>query len=66
MSHTCHAHACKKFVPPAMFMCRPHWFQLPANLRDAIWKHYRRGQELDKKPTRSYLAVSNYCIGFFV
>ena len=55
MGHSCHAHACNVMVPPAMFMCRRHWFMVPKPLRDAIWATYRRGQETDKNPSDPYL-----------
>ena len=55
MTHSCHAHACEKAVPPKMFMCKRHWFMVPKPLRDAIWLTYRRGQEVDKQPTDAYL-----------
>jgi len=40
-----------------MFTCRVHWFALPKELRDAIWREYRNGQEIDKRPSLAYLAV---------
>ena len=55
MTHTCHAYGCDKTVPPAMFMCKRHWFMVPKPLRDAIWATYRRGQETDKTPSAPYL-----------
>lgn len=50
MAHTCHAIGCSKKVPPAMFMCKSHWFRVPKFLRDGIWATYRPGQEKDWKP----------------
>ena len=32
-------------VPVSRLGCRPHWFALPKALRDAIWAHYRPGQD---------------------
>lgn len=63
MSHTCHAEGCSKRVPPKMFACRAHWFALPLKVRNAIWREYRAGQEVDKKPSVSYLAVQQYAVG---
>lgn len=57
MSHTCHAPDCKRPVPPRIFACKEHWFALSQNLRDAIWREYRNGQERDKRPSLRYLAV---------
>src|SRR5688572_3792847 len=63
MSHTCHAHGCERAVPPSMFMCRAHWYSLRKPMRDAIWREYRRGQEIDKSPSLRYLAVQQRAIG---
>jgi len=62
VTHHCHAHGCKVAVPPKMFMCRAHWFSLPKNLRDAVWREYRPGQERTKDPSCRYLAVTFLCI----
>jgi hypothetical protein len=43
MAHTCHAIACEVPVPPAMLMCRPHWFRVPKSLRDRVWAEYENG-----------------------
>lgn len=56
--HHCHWPGCAAQVPPAMWGCRKHWFMLPSNLRSAIWKHYRPGQEVTMTPSREYLAVA--------
>ena len=45
--HTCHWPGCDLQVPPAMWGCRGHWFQLPTKLRDEIWTVYTIGQEHD-------------------
>ena len=63
MSHKCHAHGCPAIVPPALFMCRIHWFSLRKPLRDAIWRHYVPGQENTKTPTASYMAVQQRAVG---
>lgn len=42
-----------------MWGCRKHWFMLPKNLRDKIWKAYRPGQEKDMQPSAEYLAVAD-------
>ena len=57
MSHTCHHPTCTKPVPPKMLACRSHWFQLPLELRNAVWKVYQPGQEITKTPSKEYLAV---------
>lgn len=44
-------------------MCKKHWYSLDSKLRDAIWKEYRVGQEIDKKASNRYLAVRQWSIG---
>lgn len=56
--HTCHWPECDQQVPPAMWGCRPHWFQLPKRLRDRIWATYEIGQETTMTPSRDYLAAA--------
>lgn len=62
MMHTCHAHGCTRAVPPRMFACREHWAAVRRVLRDAIWKEYRPGQEIDKNPSLRYLAVQRLAV----
>lgn len=60
MKHLCHAEDCKRVIPPQLAFCREHWYALPAKVRAAIWREYREGQEVDKKPSTAYLAVQAY------
>ncbi len=60
--HHCHAHDCQRVILPRLFMCRKHWFSLPVKLRDAVQSEYRRGQEIDKRPTARYMAVQQYAV----
>lgn len=62
MNHTCHAWKCRVEVPPAMFMCKMHWFMLPGHLRRDVWRHYVPGQEETKTPTNEYLDVARRAI----
>ena len=62
LKHYCHAEGCKILVPPKMLMCRPHWFQVPKHIRNAIWREYRPGQEIDKKPSEDYLEIMKAAI----
>jgi hypothetical protein len=64
MKHHCHATGCTHPVPPKLFMCRNHWYSLPKDMRDRIWKTYRRGQEIDKRPSAEYLEASRAAIKF--
>lgn len=60
--HTCHAHGCTASVPPRLFMCRLHWAQVKPVLQKLIWRYYRAGQEIDKKPSLMYLAVQQRAV----
>jgi hypothetical protein len=54
-AHECHAVRCTTPVPPKMFMCRKHWFMVPAVMQARIWATYRPGQERTKDPSPEYL-----------
>lgn len=56
--HRCHWPGCNVAVPPAMWGCRAHWFKIPKPLRDRIYRSYRPGQEIDKRPSREYLEAA--------
>lgn len=56
--HACHWPGCGEQVPPAKWGCRSHWFKLPKELRDEIWRSYRPGQELDRRPSRAYVEAA--------
>jgi hypothetical protein len=60
--HTCHARGCNKPVPPKLLMCLKHWRMVPGDLQRLVWRHYRPGQEIDKKPTREYLEIMHQAI----
>lgn len=66
MSHTCHAHGCVAEIPPKYFMCYGHWQALEPRLQAAVWREYRKGQEIDKDPSLRYLAVQQHAIGAVV
>ena len=34
--HKCACHTCTAQIAPWLLMCKPHWFSLPGDLRDAI------------------------------
>jgi len=57
MTHTCHAEGCSKACPPKHLMCGRHWAMVPQPQKNEIWRHYRPGQEVDKRPSPEYLAV---------
>lgn len=56
--HTCHWPGCTEQVPPKLWGCKKHWFMLPADIRREIWRTYRPGQELQKDPSREYIAAA--------
>jgi hypothetical protein len=60
--HTCHARGCTMHVPPRLLMCSRHWRLVPAELKRAIWLHYRRGQEITKDPSPEYLEAMKAAI----
>ena len=65
MSHKCHAKGCNVKVSPTIHMCYKHWLHLfPKKIQDDIWKHYRKGQEVDKKPSLEYLDSIDKSIKF--
>lgn len=56
--HHCHWPGCQRQVPPARWGCRPHWYSLPIDLRNAIWKAYVPGQEIRCKPSPAYVIAA--------
>lgn len=61
-AHHCHAIGCETEVPPAMSMCKRHWFMVPKPLRKEVWRTYRKGQEITKDPSPEYLAAAKAAI----
>lgn len=60
--HRCH-NCCQPL--PAKYVMHPKaWFKVPKRLRDAIWLHYRRGQEIDKSPSPEYIAALREVLRF--
>ncbi len=57
-THTCHWPGCPKVVPPKLWGCKAHWYQLPQHLRDRIQAAYVPGQEITKTPSRDYLQAA--------
>lgn len=62
MTHRCHAIGCEVVVDPGLLMCREHWFKVPRLLRRAVWRNYRKGQEITKDPSRDYLEAARAAI----
>ena len=57
-AHHCHWPACNRQVPPAVWGCKPHWYALPKEIRTAIWRTFRPGQEVTQTPSREYIAAA--------
>lgn len=40
----CAARGCHREVKATMLMCSEHWFQVPKEIRDRIWRQFARKQ----------------------
>jgi len=60
--HTCHAVECNTPVPPRLLMCLRHWRMVPPAIQRKVWREYRPGQEVDKRPSAEYLVVMKEAI----
>jgi len=56
--HACHWPGCKEQVPPAMWGCSAHWWRLPKDLKDRIWRAYSPGQEITMRPSETYIEAA--------
>jgi hypothetical protein len=61
-AHTCHATGCTVAVPPHLLMCFRHWRLVPRPLQARVYATYRRGQEIDKRPSAAYLDAAKAAI----
>jgi hypothetical protein len=43
MMHTCPGPGCTADVPPEMLACSRHWYQVPRQLRAAVWRAWADG-----------------------
>lgn len=57
-THECHWPECGEQVPPAKWGCRYHWYCLPRDIRNEIWRAYIPGQEETINPSRQYVAAA--------
>lgn len=60
--HLCHAMGCRTEVAPRFLMCARHWRLVPKHMQLKVWKHYRKGQEIDKQPSAEYLDAAKEAI----
>lgn len=49
----CPRAGCTKRISGDLFACSPHWYSLPPEIRDAIWKAWRAYQRRQTGPPRS-------------
>lgn len=56
--HHCHWPGCTRQVPPALWGCRPHWYQLPPGIRARIWRTFKPGQERTQTPSPDYIEAA--------
>ncbi len=57
--HFCHWPGCKKVVAPKLWGCVTHCYKLPIHLRNLIWAHYKKDQEINGPVSKDYLAAVN-------
>ena len=62
MKHMCHAIGCSVEVHSKLLLCPVHWYMVPKELRDSVWREYRRGQGRNKRPSQEYLSVARSAI----
>lgn len=43
-------------------MCGPHWRMVPKHIQWAVYRNYRKGQEITKDPSDAYLRVAQMAI----
>lgn len=60
--HTCHAEGFQRHIKPSLFMCREHWRMVPPSEQSAIWRAFRPGQEIDKRPSEAYLRAAERAV----
>lgn len=60
--HACHAVGCTKKVPPSMLFCPRHWRMTPEDTKRLVWRAYRPGQEVDKRPSPIYIIVQSIAV----
>lgn len=58
LTHECPAPGCTAQLPFHILACKPHWASIPGPLKNAITRHWHRG-DLDE-----YLAARQACVDF--
>ena len=62
LEHHCHIPGCSKVIEPKFLMCPGHWKQVPKDLQNEVYRHYRPGQEIDKQPSQGWILASRAAI----
>lgn len=57
----CPIDGCEKQVPNTMLMCKTHWYMVPAHMRNAVWRAYKRGEGIF---TVDYMRARDAAIAF--
>lgn len=55
----CPIDGCGQMVAHEVLMCKPHWYQVPEELRVRIWRHWHRGF-----PDEKHAALCGSAIAF--
>ena len=42
-THECPKDGCTRRIPQSQLACRTHWYQVPAELRSAVWHAWANG-----------------------
>ena len=62
MSHTCHANLCVFHCRPEHLMCPKHWAMVPEAVKADVYRHYRRGQCNDMRPSPEWIAAAKLAV----
>jgi hypothetical protein len=62
IDHRCHAIRCNTEIDPNKLMCAHHWSLVPPKIKKDVSRHYRIGQEKDKKPSAAWMNAAKKAI----
>ena len=57
-THRCPGPLCEAEVDSSMLMCPRHWYQVPAPVRVAVWRAWRRGAGAGTPAHRAAMAAA--------
>lgn len=52
-THECPAPGCVTRVRREQLACPPHWYAIPADLRERLWRAWRRGTDAEHAEARA-------------